>query len=54
MKNMTMMNEKCRFLGDTGVLGVLRCELIEYSTPERTNVYRNIPTVTTAFGRGTQ
>ena len=50
---MTMMNEKCRFMGGILLVGALRCELIETSTPERTKVYRNILTVTTAFGRGT-
>ena len=37
-------DKKSRIVRGTGVVGVLRCELIEYSTPERTLVNTIFPT----------
>ena len=37
-------DKESRIVRGTGVVGVLRCELIEYSTPERTLVNMITPT----------
>jgi len=43
-KNMIEYDKKSRIVRGTGVVGVLRCELIEYSTPERSVVNTIFPT----------
>jgi len=41
-------DKKSRIVRGTGVVGVLRCELIEYSMPERTLVNTIFPTTVTS------
>lgn len=41
-------DKKSRIVRGTGVVGALRCELIEYSTPERSVVNTIFPTTVTS------